>query len=233
MTSLCFTTTAMPRPEVFEKTLTSFNSCLLNCNFDDSRLIINVDPFIDNPSDEKRKMCLEMARNTFGEVVVRMPDQPNFSNAMKWLWETAEEEIIFNLEDDWELIQKINLESVLNQMLQKKIDHVILRAWKWKDYPFCLSPGLLTKRLYKFCTNSLRPDTNPEETCRKALGLFEYRSIVFPKENEKVVLKDLGRRWIRKSGYIRGGGQFVKWERETEENKIAHDRLADQNLELE
>jgi hypothetical protein len=205
---------------------------LLNCHFRQSRLLINVDPFIDDRADSKRAACIDIASHYFGEVCPRLPDVPNFSLALKWLWEFSESEYIFNLEDDWELLQKIDLLVLLEKLGEHSWGHIMLRAWTWRNYDFCLAPGLLQKPLYKFCAGVLTPTANPEATIRSKLSRTKYKGLVFPENNEEVILRDLGRSWLRTAGYVRGGGDFVVWAKETLMNRSAHDALADQCLEL-
>lgn len=232
MTTISITTTAMPRAEIFERTLKSFSENLKNLDWKKSKLYLNIDPFINNVADDVRKECLKIANSFVGQVVWRMPEAPNFSLALKWLWETAEDEIILNLEDDWELIREVDLESLIGLLSKRSINHVLLRAWTWNEYSFCLSPGLLTKDLYKYCAMLLDGNLNPEVCIRQNISKFDYNKMIYPSDRNKVILKDLGRKWIKTSGYVRGTGDFVTWEEETDRNRHLHDRLADQNLQI-
>lgn len=231
-TRLTVTTTAMPRPEVLEKTFRSFRNYLNECDLEHSQLLINIDPFVDQKARLLRSDCMAVAGRYFGSVQSRLPDHPNFALALRWLWESTDESLILHLEDDWELVESVNLKTLIEQMNVTCCDHLMLRAWTWQSYPFCLGPGLLRRRLYKFCASVLTGAENPETTLRKALQAEKYSSIVHPRDRYAVVLRDIGRSWMRKAGYVRGGGSFVTWERETDINTTDHDRLADQNEEL-
>ena len=140
---MTFTTTAMPRPELLEATLKSFQKNLINCDFSRSQLLLNVDPFADNRADAKRAACLEVARNVFGSVSVRLPERPNFAVALKWLWESATEPVIFHLEDDWELVHRVDLDILIRLLLCDGYDHVILRAWTWRNMTFAYHQAFL------------------------------------------------------------------------------------------
>lgn len=226
------TTTAMPRPELLERTYRSFCDRMARCDFGRAHLIINVDPFPDDLAQGLREQCIEIAKRYFSVVSPRLPAIPNFALAVKYLWESASTDIVFNLEDDWELLEPVDFEGLVGQMKSHGASHLMLRAWRSSRYKFCLGPGLIRKPLYKLCADRLAPTTNPEMTIRSALANIEYTSTVFPQEHDRVVVKDIGRMWMRTAGYVRGGGDFIAWSKETPENSSEHDRLADQNREL-
>ena len=92
---LDFTTTAVSRPEVVNKTYRSFCSKLKGVEFDKCTLYINIDPF---PVNSDRKKVIKVAEYYFGKVVVNTPSKGNFTKACNWCWKSAKTEYIFNLQ---------------------------------------------------------------------------------------------------------------------------------------
>ena len=229
---LTVTTTAMPRPAILEQTFLSLRNRLLGCDLCCSQLLINIDPYPDRRADDERLHCLAIASRYFGSVQFRLPDYPNFALALKWLWQSTSSSFVFHLEDDWEFLDYVKLDEIFHHIYRANCDHLMLRAWTWRNYPFCLGPGVLRRRLYNFCAGTLTGAANPEAELRTALSKTTYSGLVFPAARNRVVLRDLGRSWMRSSGYVRGEGDFITWTKETPANRSAQDRLADQNLEL-
>lgn len=232
MKEIAFTTTAMPRPDLLYKTFESFKTNLINCDLKLYTLYINIDPFPNKPSKIQTEKCLEIANSLFKEVIWRTPLKPNFSLALQWLWRTASEDIILHIEDDWELLNKIDFKYFISLLVSENINHIMLRSWSWNDNSFFLSPGFLSKELYKFCSNNFVADINPEVTIQNIISKFSYVKRIFPEAKDDIILKDLGRNWMKQSEYVRGDGNFVCWEEKNEFNIWLQNRLADQNLQI-
>ncbi len=109
------TTSATIRPDLLDRTFTSFRENLLNDNHK-YRLIINIDPIGENnrtPDD-----VLKVARKHFSNVVYRIPESPCFPAAVIWCWKQTESDLIFHLEDDWEMSCSIDLDQLLTTISQ-------------------------------------------------------------------------------------------------------------------
>ena len=232
MMHLTFTCTAMPRPETLRRSLDSLRDKLGGCSFHQSTLLINIDPMTDAGFDEEREHCVRIAESNFAKVISNRPNTPNFALAVRWLWLEAMDEFIVHWEDDWELRSRVDVGDLITLMQQRNLDHLMLRAWRWSNYPFCLGPGILRRRFYRRSAEALVSENNPEKTIRALIANTQYAQHVHPPDCGHVIVQDLGRAWMRASGYVRGEGDFVSWQRRTAENAVIDDRLADQNAEL-
>ena len=233
MIPITFTCTAMPRPEILRRGLNSLRENLDGCAFHRSTLIINIDPMADAGFFEERQDCVRIARGVFANVISNQPSTPNFALAVRWVWLRANKDFILHWEDDWELRARVDVGELIALMLRRNLDHVLLRAWRWRNYPFCLGPGILRRRFYRRIVDALVPTRNPEKAIRALIPAIGYAQHVYPPACEQVIVRDLGRAWMRASRYIRGGGDFVRWQLRTPENSVIDDRLADQNAELQ
>lgn len=226
MIKMDFTTTAMSRPRVLEATLKSFTQKLKGVDFENSRLIINIDPL---PPNIKRKETIAVAKSFFKNVEYNLPKTPNFTAAVNWTWSRAKTEYIFHLEDDWELLRPVPVEKLI-----KKFDEIpgllqiILRAYRYAYKTCALSPSIIHSRMYRKIAGRLNEEINPEAQLRgerfglimprrgKASFTSRGRIIVHPAKPRQVILKDLGRAWINKTRYKKSGGgkkaRFLTWE---------------------
>ena len=218
--SMDFTTTAVARPDIVDKTYASFSKNLKGLDLKDCRLFINVDPV---PSGVNRNEVIEVAEKYFGEVYPNYPEKPNFTAAYNWVWSSAQTEYIFNLEDDWLLLKSVSVPKLLEYFKQHpKLMEVALRAYRY-SYNVCpLSPCILHERYYKAVAGNLNEKSNPESQLRgKKFGIkmpakeFKIsekgKLVVYP---GKIILKDIGRHWLRKSNFKKPArkGKFIMWE---------------------
>lgn len=223
-----FTTTAVARPNILNKTLKSFSRNLRGIDLKECRMIINVDPL---PPDGNRKDVVKVAKKYFKEVRHNYPETGNFTAAINWVWSNAETEYIFHLEDDWELIHPVSVPKMLrffeknDQLLQ-----VIIRAYRYAYKTCALSPSIIHRKMYSAMGGKLTTEVNPEAQLRgerngiimptrsKKKGVSHKRLIVvYPEAIRKVVLRDLGRAWINKTPYRKTGdgkkARFTTWEK--------------------
>lgn len=119
---LDITMTACKRPEILEKTLWSF-SRLMDLNKKETRLIINIDPVGEDVQD---KVLVDICLAYFPNTKFRLPREPSFPKAFKWVWEQVEAPYILHLEDDWELVRPAILKDITN-LLHKYDNLMILR----------------------------------------------------------------------------------------------------------
>jgi len=223
-----FTTTAVARHAVFDRTLASFSKNLKGVDMKECRLVVNVDPL---PAKGDRQAVVDVAKKYFKEVKYNFPSKANFTAAYNWILSNAETEYIFNLEDDWELFVPINVNKIINCFKDKNMLQVLLRAYRYHYRTCALSPGIWHRRFYSAVGGNLKTDLNPEAQLRgerfgivmptsggKKGGIsYKGRIAVFPQGVRQVVLKDLGRKWINKSPYKKSGAgkkaHFITWER--------------------
>ncbi len=215
-----FTTTACIRPEILRKTYESFNENLKDIDLKKCRLIINIDPL---PKFDKEKIdeMEEICNSFFGKVLMNVPDEPNFTKAINWCWSNADTDFIFHLEDDWFLMDPIFSHEYEDKISKKHTYQVVLKAYERVYTKFCLSPSFITKKVYASVAGNLDESINPEIQFRgKKFDLrFPCPENKIPNDDkilavrEQVVLLDLGRDWIRNTGFKKPSQKyrFNKW----------------------
>ena len=212
-----FTTTATCRPSIVRKTYTSFTSHLVGIDYKKSTLYLNIDPI---PFENDPQLVVKVARKFFGKVVVNIPKEPNFCQAVRWCWCQPQGDQFFHLEDDWVLNGRIHINTLLHEMARngKRCFGVNLRAYmSIKSRRICLSPCLLKSKIAKEIALDLNPRCNPEKQLRpKTLDnkiggkAKKYFNVHYP--NTRSVIRDIGRIWLEKSRYNRGAGpSFITW----------------------
>ncbi len=219
-----FTTTAMTRPMILDRTLTSFSKNLEGINLKSCRLFINIDPL---PPEIKRKTVIEVAKKYFKEVHYNLPKVANFTAAVNWTWSGARTEYIFHLEDDWELIKPVSVPKLLNYFENNQLIQVILRAYRYRYKTCALSPSIIHRKMYSAVGGKLNIKVNPEAQLRgnrfgvkmPSKGTIGHKKLIvtFPEKTRLVILRDIGRKWINKTIYKKGGGvrkkaRFITWE---------------------
>lgn len=229
--TLSFTTTAMPRPEILEATYTSFTKNLVELDFSQVTLYLNIDNFPNKRDSEKRQQCVEIARKFFGNVVVNMPEEPNFAAAVKWCFSKIETFYNFHLEDDWMLLMPVKV-SLFNQFfLTPHVQQVGLRAWRFAKTNFWLSPSVIRGDFCRKIANKMNTTSNPEVQIRNLKA--DYRDdgfMLWPFEYKSVILKDLGRTWMQTQEFDRGHADFTQWT--IREKGKGKQKLADQNSHI-
>lgn len=219
-----FTTTAMARPEIVDRTYASFSKNLKGIDLKECRLFINVDPL---PNDVNREEVIKVAEKYFEEVHPNYPEKANFTAACNWIWSNAQTEYIFHLEDDWQLIEKVSVPQLLKYFKKhSKLLEVALRAYRYQ-YLICpLSPNIMHERYYKAIAGKLNENCNPEIQLRgKKFGIdmptrefkisTKGKLVIYPEKKNKIIVKDIGRKWIKKSKYKKPKGKkghFTTWE---------------------
>jgi len=220
MIKINVTTTATVRPEIIDRTYSSFTSKIKDVDFKASTLYINIDPAPNNEDDIRK--VKKIAKKYFGKVVANVSEEPNFSAAINWLWLSAKSKIILHLEDDWVLERDLLLQPLIKKF--KKTPHlyqIILRAYKYKYRKCCLSPSLMHSRFYKAVAGNLNPLINPEIQLRgKKFGLVmppaknsKNNIFVYPEKASDIIVKDIGRKWIKKTNLRKPDrkGKFTSW----------------------
>jgi hypothetical protein len=229
----------MPRPELIGPTYQSFQERMPWLDFKKMTLFLSVDRLPDTTGVAETAEVIRIARTFFGKVVCRNEETlvtniPNFSLAVQWLFTNANSEFVFHLEDDWLLLSDIP-ESIGEFFDNEKIMQVSFRAWKISNPRFCLSPNIMRTSFCNLMAKSLNPSKNPENQIRAANPYKpEDVFIYWPFEEEKVILQDTGRTWMKKTNFARGGDEFTKWN--IVRNPLALEReqkIRDQNAEID
>ena len=214
-TTLSFTTTAMPRPEVIQATYDSFTRNLRGLDFRKITLYLNIDSFPEKRDEHKRQEVLAIARQYFGNVVVNMPDTPGFGAAVKWCFSRIETPYNFHLEDDWELLAPFHISSFNPFFLPPHVQQVSLRSRVNVRQDFFLCPSFIRGAFCNEMAEKMNITDNPEVGIRNIKNTEEiYRKesfVMYPFDTQSLIVRDLGRVWIKSSGFERGGTHFVQW----------------------
>jgi len=205
----------MPRPELLARTYESFQKHIPWLDFKKCKLFINVDDFPQNVySDilERHARVLEIGREYFKEVVSNKGFS-SFPKAVKWIFSQVDSEYVFNLEDDWELLCDIP-DYIPSFFDNPDLVQVGFRAWKKSDPRFVLSPSILKASFCKFAADNMNVAKNPEQQIRD-MNPYKNRMkecfIYWPYESEKIILRDLGRVWMKGEPFGRGMDDWKSW----------------------
>jgi hypothetical protein len=223
---ISFTTTAMCRPDILNTTLKSFNENIIGLKLKDVNLYINIDPLPKEKGTDflkYRNQTIEVAKKYFKEVVYRTPEKANFTSAVQWTWQQAQTPLILHLEDDWILKKQANIDDLVRPLMKsKKIIQVVLRAYKY-DYSdmkqVCLSPSIISERFYKAVRDKFDLSINPEIQLRPVnknmnnVNWEKSRIVAYPYKEVKVIVKDIGRKWIGNQNYQKPKtkSNFTSW----------------------
>lgn len=204
--SLCFTTTAMARPEIVERTYGSFKDNLKGIDWKNTTLFINIEPL---PKPDAVNAVIEVAKETFGKVVARTPEQANFTRAVSWCWSQVDTDYVLHLEDDWVLIKEMNIEKLIKPFNNPKTKQVVLRAYPYAYEKMCLSPSVIRASWVKRFEFDFK--LNPEVQLRKPWVKPGYIHV----PHKEIVVKDIGRNWIKGQEYQKPGhkASFTSWEK--------------------
>ena len=196
----------MSRPDIIDRTYGSFVNSLSGLGTPKVR--INIDPL---PDPRLSVKASEVAVKHFGDnVSSRLPSKPNFTSALKWCWHGADTEFILNLEDDWVLIREVELSDLMKHFENPDIQQVVLRAYDYKYDKMCLSPSIIrTSWAKRF---DFDEKLNPEVQLRKKFVKPSNITV----HHKQVVVKDIGRNWMKDSGFKKPGHKatFTSWEKQ-------------------
>ena len=130
------TCTATLRPELLSRTLQSFTGNLFEENIRKARLIINIDCIgAENGLESVAKInsILQIIKSyPFYRREINICRNPNFAKAFAWCMQQIENDFVFHLEEDWELLIQIDFERML-EMFSKYEDLVHLRLSAFKS----------------------------------------------------------------------------------------------------
>lgn len=207
-----FTTTAMVRPGIFNRTARSFDRRLNNLDLSECALYLNIDPL---PKGDPKKV-ISIAEQYFGRVVSRVAKQPQFARAQQWCWTSTTADYVFNLQDDWVLSKDIDFLRLLHEFQearrrnQKVVQARLSYFSNMRKSRLFLSPSLMWGEACREFAEKMDIDINPEWQIKRN----GFRAIVYPGRNNSVV-KDIGRAWSSKQRFKRPpssmGKHFVKW----------------------
>lgn len=195
------TMTAIRRPELHERVLKSFCEKMFYPAQEKARIkgdkilinyIINIDPI---PENSSLKDEIDLFNKYFIPRIPRIVNatDAHFGKAFKYVWEKSKDitaDFTFHLEDDWELLQPVDLLNLI-RIMQKYPNLQILRlnsfssgqtmTKNWNKFipwngvffevpknergllGFCGHPCLIRQRFINEVAPKLNPDSNPEK----------------------------------------------------------------------
>jgi len=204
---ISFTITACRRPELLNRTLSSFSRGLIDANLNDFDAYVNIDPL---PAGEQSDEVVEVATQYFRHVQFRTPKIANFCSAVKWVWSQPETEFFFHLEDDWELTKPFHLAALVRILNRRRLlpffsrrAAVNLNVYNFSDSRICLSPGLLRGAFGRYAATQLDEQYNPERqlrtdnamACPTIPHLNLFRGHFYGGKENVQFCRDIGREW--------------------------------------
>ncbi|RLA00565.1 MAG: hypothetical protein DRQ42_05245 [Gammaproteobacteria bacterium] len=184
------TITATRRPELLDKTLSTFCRYLFFTEPftpKDYYVYINVDPVGVNTTSES---IVSIVKDYFPNVKFRIAKKAHFPTAFLWCWDMTTSNYVFHLEEDWECLRPLSLINMINimEIPTYKLVHLRLSQWKsetqlknWNQFldfngsffqvpenikgtiGFCGHPSLNTRWFIKTCLHDLSELRNPEK----------------------------------------------------------------------
>jgi hypothetical protein len=202
------TCTATLRPELLERTLSSHVKYLFKECIEKARFIINIDIAGEEDKNKQDKLVEDILRiidyYPFTGFEMRIGNPPHFPSAFLWCMEQAKSELLFHLEEDWELTMPIDFNK-MHQMFYQYKDLVHLRLsqftstdrikmWnKFVDHNgdffevnqdlkgvigWCGHPGFTRTKFMKDCLEFIDPKINPEKQIKGRRYVHPINTIV-------------------------------------------------------
>lgn len=213
---LDFTVTTCLRPDILRRTLESFRENLKGVEWGKCRAFVNVDPAGPENNDTTFEI-IDLIKSSFeGASKIHWARKASFPAAVKWCFAQPTTPFAMAIEDDWVLKEPIGIEDMMAQMTPQ-VCVVNLRAKNFRQgvTRAFLSPGLWRTSMMHAVAAEMDGVTNPEIdlwriTDRYRMGCY------WP---ERIVIEDIGRRWLEKSGFAKnvnpekGVNPFTHWKR--------------------
>jgi len=228
--------TAVRRPEILKRTLSSFFRNCFATVADRCRLIINVDPVGEKIASWE--LC-DIISAYFPHYVIGMPMTASFPHAFKWCWKWAAAPWVFHLEDDWELCAPVEIDAMI-QMMEAHPKLASLRLpffrstedsmknWNiqfpWNGYyfecpedrrkgaGFAGHPSLLRGDFVQRCAPLIDTNLNPEKQFHGDNGplvneVLKWEYGVWGQPNQPKMIEDIGLQWKIDNGFQKAGSK--------------------------
>lgn len=188
---LSVTTTATSRPEILERTYSSFCSHIEGLS--QCPLYLNIDSV---PKGVNPEILVNISKKYFPNVHWQCPKKPNFTRAVHWLWKQANSAFIFHLEDDWEITENVSLDSLFdlfhanNRLLQIRLSHKVSIGC-----PYGLSPSIISYKFYKHFVGRLNYANNPEGQLKGFPEPAVQNITIQRYPSDHIIIQDIGREW--------------------------------------
>lgn len=129
--------TATLRPELLKKTFDTHCKYLFKDNIRKARLVLNLDVTgapTDDPEEEV-ELINQVLNVTdiydFRAVELNIEGEPSFPHAFHWCVKNLKSELVFNLEEDWEMLYDLDFEAMVELFKEDDgIAHLRLSAFR-------------------------------------------------------------------------------------------------------
>lgn len=210
--------TSIGRADLVKQTLSSFRDKMFK-SYENYRLIINIDHFeghesLADPYDLLNNVVYKFFKK---ENVLYNIKSPDFTRATHWCFSQTESDVVFILQEDFELLYNVDFERVQNilinnpdiasvRFLQDKGDTRKILKNKKKVTKDCfahnnllsLNPCLFSKKHLDIITQKMNLKKGPERQFNPASSngktVRGFKFVTLDHENNPIV-KDLGRPW--------------------------------------
>lgn len=222
---ITFCTTAMLRPEILEKTYSSFSKNLKGIDLKKCRLVINIDPLpAKNNHKAIKKKIIRISRKYFREVDFTWSEKGNHTNAVKTVWSKVTTPYIFHLQDDWVLNKAVSMNNIMERMENDDSIHEIMLMRKCNKCPRKVGfpPCLLSEKFFKglpelfnsnmACEHQMQRIFSGDPKFPKHPNGLDHSCLNFFPNMKTPIVKDIGRSWMKRNGYERGKhSSFLTW----------------------
>lgn len=197
------TMTAARRPDLLERTLSSFTERLFK-RLRVRTFYLNIDPIWGTP--EQADQVEKIARSHFESLVIRRPDTPSYAGAVKWLWSQPNTEWFLHLEDDWLLSHRISLRRLKIQASIPDVAQINLNNWsrlsrRRRPAKLGLCPMFCRTEFAKVASLHMDPSLDPDKQFRHGTNEIlekatkSWRSVYFGTPFTARTAIDIGREW--------------------------------------
>ena len=103
------------RPSMIEETLDSLIDNMLNENHE-YRMIVNIDPVGERGKTQDDVIKVISSYGFFAPILARTPDKPSVVNAVKWVLNQAESDLVIFKEDDIKILEPLYLDTMIETL---------------------------------------------------------------------------------------------------------------------
>ena len=180
------------RPDLLEKTLRSIQN---NFDINFSNVIINIDPWAGN--EEDHKLTTDVTLKYHPAAIINEPKEPNFCQAVKFLWTSVKSQYAFHTEDDWIWNQKLTEDFLIEGLTNAGMFRFVTEQNKGGNR-YGTSPCVMTKDFAHEAGNALDITLDPEKQYdgrNKKLVKIAKKHNVVGMSSKGISAIDIGRNW--------------------------------------
>lgn len=184
------------RPDLLEKTLSSIKNKI---NVDFSNVLVNIDPWAGDERDHQltKSVILKYHPSAF----INEPKEPNFCQAVKFLWTNVKSDYAFHTEDDWIWNQTFSKDYFVNGLQKVGMFRFVTKENRAFD-KYGTSPCVMTKQFAHATGKTLDINLDPEKQIGSNTELTNVVNShnVVCMHSKGISAVDIGRNWRRAKG---------------------------------